>query len=306
MLVQKENLKIYLIKRCLIALLVICFAAILSFADTNKALTQKLDTLRNIHGVYTFAVIGDNRSGGDDYRDLVKRAMTYRPDFMVNTGDMVGSPKKNLWADFWEMSKPVTVPYFLTVGNHDVHDQNSEELYKEETDLPGNKLYYSFTVGDSLFVFLDSNIPGQERKITSEQYNWLEKMLSTSRAEHKFVFVHHPLYPDKGKGYHYGGSLDKYPEERDRLNALLVKYKVNIVFVGHEHLYSKKMVDGVMHVITGGGGAMLYATDNKGGFYHFILVTVNGNKVTGRAIDINGKVRDTFQLQEIGFSSAQL
>jgi len=296
MLAQKENLKIYLLKQCLMTLLVVCFAIGLSLADKNKTLTRELDTLRNIHGSFTFAVIGDTRSGGDDYSDLVKRAMTYRPDFMVNTGDMIGSPKKNLWADFWEMSRPVTVPYFLTVGNHDVNDLKSEKLYKEEVDLPGNELYYSFSVGNSLFIFLDSNIPGKEKKITGKQYEWLEKLLSTSGHKQEFVFVHHPLFPDEDVGHHYGGCLDKYPEKRDRLNTLLAKYKVNIVFVGHEHLYSKKMVDGVMHVITGGGGAMLYTTDDKGGFYHFILVTVNGNKVTGKVIDLNRKVRNTFQL----------
>ena len=50
-----------------------------------------------------------------------------------------------------------------------------------------------------------------------------------------------------------------------------------------------------MHVITGGGGAMLYAGEEEGGFYHFILVTVDGDKVKGEVIDIKGKVRDAFQ-----------
>ncbi len=81
-----------------------------------------------------------HRSGGDDYSELVKRVMQHKPDFMVNTGDMVPSPSKSRWNDFWEKSKPVTVPYFLTVGNHDVNDKKSEELYKE-VDLPDNKLY---------------------------------------------------------------------------------------------------------------------------------------------------------------------
>jgi predicted phosphodiesterase len=294
-MLTEEDLRMYL-KRCLIALLVVCFAAGASFAGTDRTSTQKIGTLRSIHGSFTFAVIGDTRSGGDDYSDLVKRAMTYGPDFMVNTGDMVGSPTEVSWADFRKLSEPVTAPYFLTVGNHDVNDLLSEKLYKDEVDLPGNELYYSFTAGDSLFVFLDSNIPGRERKITGEQYRWLEEVLSTSLKKHKFVFVHHPLYPDRRKGHHYGGSLDKYPDERDRLNALLVKCKTDIVFVGHEHLYSKKLAGGVMHIITGGGGAGLYTSDDKGGFYHFILVTVDGKKVTGRVIDINGKVRDTFQL----------
>ncbi len=278
-----------------ILLLIVCSAVVLSFAETHETLSQKLDALSKIQGSFTFAVIGDTRSGGDDYRKLIQRAMEYKPDFVVNTGDMVGSPNKKNWADFWEKSKPITVPYFLTVGNHDVHDEKSEELYKEEVDLPGNKLYYSFTAGNSLFIFLDSNIPGQDRKITGEQYKWLEQILSTSRHTHKFVFVHHPLYPEKGIGYHYGGSLDKYPKERDRLQTLFVKYKVTVVFAGHEHLYLRKLVDGVMEIITGGGGAMLYTGEEKGGFYHFIFVTVDGNKVEGKVIDINGKVKDTFQ-----------
>jgi 3',5'-cyclic AMP phosphodiesterase CpdA len=295
MLMEREGLQVCL-KRCLIALLVVCFTAGLSLAGSNKTSTGESNKPGSIRGSFTFAIIGDTRSGGKDYSNLVKRAMTYRPDFMINTGDMVSSPTENSWADFRKLSEPVTVPYFLTVGNHDVNDPDSEKLYKEEVDLPGNELYYSFTTGDSLFVFLDSNIPGRERKITGEQYRWLEEVLSTSLKKHQFIFIHHPLYPDREKGHHYGGSLDKYPEERDRLAALLVKYKSDAIFVGHEHLYSKKTADGVMHIITGGGGAGLYTSDDKGGFYHFILVTVDGKKVTGKVIDINGKVRDTFQL----------
>jgi hypothetical protein len=149
---------------------------------------------------------------------------------------------------------------------------------------------------DALFVILDSNIPGQERKITDGQYKWLEQVLAAAGYEHKFVFVHHPLYPEKGKGHYYEESLDKYPADRDRLEALFAKYKVNIVFVGHEHLYLRKLMDGVMQIITGGGGAPLYTGEKEGGFYHFILVTVDGSKVTGKVIDINGKVRDTFGL----------
>ncbi len=282
-------------RRYLIALLIVCLTIGASFAGTHETLSHKLDRLSKLQGSFTFAVLGDTRSGGNDYSEIVRRVMEHRPDFVAHTGDMVNSPKKTLWADFWEQSRPITVPYFLTVGNHDVRDKKTEELYKEQVDLPGNKLYYSFAVGNSLFVFLDSNIPGQERKITGEQYAWLEQVLSTSGSEHTFVFVHHPLYPEKAAGYHYGGSLDRYPEERDRLEALFKKYRVTIVFTGHEHLYLRKKVDGVTHVITGGGGAMLYSEEEKGGFYHFVLVTVNGSEVKGEVIDIRGKVKDTFQ-----------
>ena len=292
---QKEGLVDYLIKGCLIPLTIVCLTVVQSFAETHDFI-QKLDALSKIKGSFTFAAIGDTRSGGDDYRVLVQRIMEYRPDFVVNTGDMVNFTNKTHWAKFSEESKAISVPYFLTVGNHDVHDEKSEELYKEQVDLPGNKLYYSFTVSDSLFIFLDSNIPGQDRKITGEQYKWLEQVLLTSSHTHKFVFVHHPLYPEKGIGWHYGGSLDKHPKERDRLQTLFVKYKVTMVFTGHEHIYLRKKVDGVTHIITGGGGALLYADEAEGGFYHFILLTVDENQVKGEVIDIKGNVKDTFQL----------
>lgn len=222
--------------------------------------------------------------------------MEHRPGFIVNLGDIVRSAKRASWVDFWERSKPIAVPYFLTVGNHDVHDEKSEELYKSQVDLPGDELYYSFTADDSIFIVLDSNIPGQDRRITGEQYKWLEGVLSTAGQRHTFVFLHHPLYPEEGRGHHYGGSLDKYPEERDRLQALFVKYNVTIVFAGHEHLYLRKVIAGVTEIITGGGGATLYAGEGKGGFHHFILVTVDGDSVKGEVIDINGKVKDTFQM----------
>ena len=49
-------------------------------------------------------------------------------------------------------------------------------------------------------------------------------------------------------------------------------------------------------IISGGGGAPLIAEDEQGGFFHFILVTVDGDTVSGKVIDLDGKVRDSFTL----------
>ncbi len=282
----------------LTTLLFVCLSVALSSAQTHGIPTQQLDALGKLQGSYTFAVIGDARNGGKVYRELAQRIMEHKPAFVINTGDMVFYSDKFLWGDFWDLSKPITVPYFFTVGNHDVDDKDSEDSYKEEVGFPSDKLYYSFSVGDAAFIFLDSSIPGQNRRITGKQYQWLEKTLSESGKKHKFVFVHHPLYPDKECGRHYGGCLDKYQKERDRLVELLKTNKVTIVFAGHEHFYLRNMVDGIMQITTGGGGAPLYTDENKGGFHHFILMTVDGDEVRGEVIDSVGKVKDTFQLRE--------
>jgi 3',5'-cyclic AMP phosphodiesterase CpdA len=281
---------------------VIALSAVLIFAATvsggqDQQIAQRLAALAKIGPRFSFAVIGDNRSGDDVYRKIVTIAVARKPDFIVNTGDMIATPgDRKQWATFWEMSRPIAMPYFLTVGNHDIHPEvkGSEETYKEQVDLPGNELFYSFAAGNSLFIILDSSVKGEEKKITGEQLKWLEGVLAGSRHKNKFVFVHHPLYPEPGRGRHHGNSLDRYKRDRDRLQSVFRKYGVAMVFNGHEHLYLRKSVEGIPHIITGGGGAPLYAAEDQGGFYHFIAVTVDGDRVTAEVVDINGKVRDGF------------
>jgi len=281
---------------CCAVMLCVMQAAI-AFAAQDQQIAQRLAALEKIQGKFTFVVLGDNRSGDAIYKKLVVMAMERKPEFVVNTGDMITTPGDiKEWDRFWAMSKPITVPYFLTVGNHDAHPKVplSEKIYKEQVDLPGNQLYYSFSAGNSLFVVLDSFQDDHERRINGAQLKWLEGVLSGSDKQHKFVFLHHPLYTEAGKGHHSGDCLDEYPADRDRLEALFVKSRVEAVFAGHEHFYQRKTVDGITHVITGGGGAPIYSKDEDGGFNHFIHVTVDGDKVSAEVVDISGKTRDRF------------
>lgn len=286
-----------LIGKLLIAVVLSFAVSSPAYAAQDQQIQQKLGALQKIQGKFSFIVIGDNRSGDDIYKKIVARAVDRKPDFIINTGDVITTPGNlQQWGIFWEMSKPITVPYFLTVGNHDAHPKvrDSEQIYKEQVDLPGNELYYSFAAGNSLFIILDSYINNQEKKVAGEQLKWLEGVLTSQGRKHTFVFIHHPLYPERGKGKHHGNSLDRYKDDRDRLQQLFKKHNVTMVFTGHEHMYLRKTVDGISHVITGGGGAPLYAADKDGGFYHFIQITVDRGKVNAEVVDINGKVRDRF------------
>jgi hypothetical protein len=276
--------------------LLLSAASVLSAAQ-DQQIRQKLAALEKIGPRFSFIVIGDNRSGDDIYRRIVSLAMRQSPAFIVNTGDMIATPgDMQQWARFWEMSRPVTVPYFLAVGNHDIHPKVpfSGKKYLEQVDLPGKELYYSFAAGNSLFIVLDSYLDDQEKMIAGEQRKWLEGVLAGSARKHKFVFVHHPLYTEKNKGKHHGNSMDRYKEERDALQALFVKHKVTMVFAGHEHLYLRKTVDGIPHIITGGGGAPLYGAEDEGGFHHLVRVRVDGDTVKTEVVDLNGNVRDRF------------
>lgn len=240
---------------------------------------------------FRFSVIGDNRSGDRIYAKIVEGVMRRKPDFVFNTGDLIPNPgNRKQWKNFWELSRPITVPYYLTVGNHDVDDHKSLRVWRDEVRLPGNETYYSVVHNDNLFVVLNTCDPDGDKKITGRQLAWLKKTLATKKYAHKFVFLHHPLFLWKGAS-HYGNSLDKYPELRDELHSLFKESGVDIVFAGHEHTYRRMDRDGVRYVITGGAGARLYS-----GFNNFVIVDVNGDFIQVKVYDKKEMVRDRFTM----------
>jgi hypothetical protein len=232
---------------------------------------------------FRFAVLGDNRGNPKVYKALLEKISSLAPDFAVNTGDLItNSGHLYQWEEFIDWSSGYDFPILPVVGNHDVDNARSEKMYRDIFSLPGEEVYYSFTYGNSQFIVLDSEIPGDIGSITGKQLEWLRQTLMNSSPAYRFAFFHRPMYADSLTGRHFGSCLDRYPQERDTLLALLKRYNVDIAFVGHEHLFRKSIYDGVMQIITGGAGAPLYAEEENGGFYHFILVSVEEEKIEGK------------------------
>jgi len=96
------------------------------------------------------------------------------------------------------------------------------------------------------------------------QYQWLKTTLETSNAKWKFVFIHQLIggYDKNGRGgvevanlYEWGGqNLDgvyEFDAQRPGWNMpihqLLVANHVTAVFHGHDHLFVKQELDGIMY-----------------------------------------------------------
>ncbi|MEP6668387.1 MAG: metallophosphoesterase [Chthoniobacter sp.] len=133
--------------------------------------------------------------------------------------------------------------------------------------------YYAWEWGDALFVVLDpfwystrqrGGDDNWSRTLGREQYDWLSTTLAHSRAKFRFVFLHH-LVGGLGKEarggmeaallYEWGGrnpdGTDVFQEKRPGwpmpIHELLVKNHVSIVFHGHDHLYAKQDLDGIIY-----------------------------------------------------------
>jgi len=112
--------------------------------------------------------------------------------------------------------------------------------------------------------------------MSQAQLRWLEAELQKSQNyKTRLVFCHIPLYdPRDGDKPH---SLK--PGEAAKLSALFKKYKVTHVFAGHIHSYYAGDWEGLPYTISGGAGAPLAGTDPQHYFYHYLKVSLQGDRV---------------------------
>ncbi|MGD9494724.1 MAG: metallophosphoesterase [Armatimonadota bacterium] len=231
---------------------------------------------------FSFVVFGDCRPGTREYSPILHAMATevggMNVAFVIGTGDYIeGSSNQTTvrrqWEGFFTGLAPLqahrAIPVAMATGNHDIMGvRRNAEIFLENFKY----LYFSFDYGGCHFIILDSESLGSEGKITGRQLQWLKQDLAAHQdAKFTFVALHRPLYPVNG---HVGSSLDEFPAERDALHALFVQQGVDAVFCGHEHLYNHQRRDGIEYFITGGAGAPLYATPERGGFHHYLLVSV--------------------------------
>jgi len=135
--------------------------------------------------------------------------------------------------------------------------------------------YYAFTWGDALFVMIDpywsspqtvDNQFGASREekpkrdlwnvtLGETQYQWFKHTLETSSAKYKFVFAHHVNGTGRGAieladTFEWGdaASLAAHrPGWEKTIHQLMVDNKVTIFFQGHDHIFARQELDGVIY-----------------------------------------------------------
>ena len=240
-----------------------------------------------------FAIIGDTRIGLTEtvYKKFLNTIDTQGINLIIHTGDVIDKPGNEAeWKRFLELTGNNKTLH-ITPGNHDINNNKSLKIYRQYIDKPP---YYAFSLDDTQFIILCTELPQEISRITGKQLDWLREELKKP-FQYRFVFLHKPPLPTTF-GQRYG--LDRYKEERDILYELLIKKKVNLVVAGHEHLYNRAAKDGITFVITGGGGAkLLTLKEEYGGFFHYIIAKRTKEGYVFTVYDMNGTIRDEFYIK---------
>jgi len=111
--------------------------------------------------------------------------------FFVSLGDNFRRPDHSSHiANFQKsFSSKITSPIFNAVGNHDIHGGKSRTSYEKYF---GNQYYYDFVYGNTLFIFLDSELNKGEIKGAQLDYfqNRVEHFLNKKDIRNVFIFSH--------------------------------------------------------------------------------------------------------------------
>ena len=265
--------------------------------DTKSVVTFfNTAPLRN--SPFSFVAMGDSRSYPETFSTIMEQVNKLKPDLIISMGDLVenGGKFKQWGSQYFEPAKSVIdhIPLISALGDHE-GDGDNGKLFKYffYPNMNVNRLWFSFDFGDAHFVSLDYRHPYDKDMI-----RWFKKDMAKTKAKWKFVYMHRPCYNLGGHRSAWGRKV--WP-------ALFRKFKVDIVFAGHSHLYERFFPVRpsyqprswpVTYITTGGAGAELYEIGHSNflakseSIHHFVYFRLNGDTLSMKAYSLSDSLFD--------------
>lgn len=193
---------------------------------------------------YHFASIGD--SGGDkELAWCLQRAHALGARFLLHLGDFnyqAGDYDRAI-----ELFNNSPLPVYVTIGNHDFHDNGA--LYGQFLSEIG-PLNNSFAIGKTRFANIDTaaNFLPYSAGIRGKLFEQLQQQDGFTET---VAFTHRPLHDPapEGGSHHDIGSVG----ERDWLIHALKTIDAPTLLSGHIHIFDRTQFNGIDNIIAGQG-----------------------------------------------------
>lgn len=258
------------------------------------------------NGPANIFIYGDTRSttaGHDAVTAAMIAAYTANPALQgiaLHTGDLVttGDSARN-WdhelfnPGYTNLSRFLAeIPLQVAMGNH----EGSGQLFAQLFPYPFTAgRYWSFDYGPVHVAMLDQYLLSGG-KLGPEQLAWLKTDLAGTARPWKLIVMHEPGW---SAGVHANNA-----DVQQNIQPLAKQYGA-LVVNGHNHFYSRAVVDGVNHITTGGGGAPLYTPNpDKPNVvlaeksYHYCTVSATPTALLFRAVRLDGSIIDSVTLKK--------
>ena len=226
-----------------------------------------------------FVAFGDYGAGGEDEWAVGRVAAAQQPAFTVVPGDnsyLISAPAlfdRNIFAPMRALL--AQGPFVATLGEHDIAWFGGADVARA-LGLPNGGDRYTFDYGPLRFIVLGL-------QADSADVAFVRTALARPGARHTYLVVHRP--PAAGNPV-----------------LAIARGRVTAVLAGHNHRYERRVIDGVLSLTVGTGGAPRSgdetltprSADALSSLAEFGLLRVDDapGRVTMTFIDAGGRVRD--------------
>jgi predicted phosphodiesterase len=278
----KSNTKYYVRLRYLYSGKVFAVTSATSFTTASAVNTANTNSIFAIQADPHM----DENSSAEIYNKTLDLIATSGAAFLIDLGDifmvdkLADKSEANIRAryvlmkGFYERLK--NVPLKIVLGNHDgelgYSNFNTKKYRAEYFPAQTSEVsYFAHVESNVLHIGLDPftytttnpKSDGWQWTLGKTQYDWLVNVLKNSKEQYKFIYIHHLLVGDAqsrggthiasfnewgGKNMDGSDGFEKMrPGWGKPIHQLLKENGVSIVFKGHDHLYVKEEMDGIIY-----------------------------------------------------------
>lgn len=240
---------------------------------------------------FQFAIVGD-RTGNHIpgvFKSAVGKLNLLQPEFVLSVGDLIEGKQKTgadelnaMWDEFNGMINKLDMPFFYTVGNHDI---TNEEMSKQWYARYGRS-YYHFLYRDVLFLCLCTEEQHYPRtggiSISDEQADYFRDVLEKNKdVRWTFVRMHKPVWEP---------VYTKEPVKNwEKIESMLSGRKYT-VFAGHNHKFNKTIRNGMRYYVLSATGARVGDVECR--FQHIVWVTMKEKEPVVAVLLLDGILSD--------------
>jgi acid phosphatase type 7 len=232
-------------------------------------------------------------------RALIQRILAEKPDAVLLNGDVPwhGGDRNDyeVYRTETQVWRDSNLRIFPALGNHEFAQcevpQCLGNWWAAFPKLKGRR-WYSVRIGAKIYAIAldsdDSLLP------ESEQLRWLQAQIASLPPEVEFVLIsmHHPPVADIQTRL----NVDHNPRPNEIALAQFLKTAAAagrarfVVAAGHIHNYERFLQDGVVYLVSGGGGAAPYPVDRAPDDlyqntdfpnYHYVKFVLDGKTLRG-------------------------
>lgn len=166
-------------------------------------------------------------------------------DFVVITGDLTDKGDIATYRDLKEILDDLTMPYYLTIGNHDTRE-NYIKVFADRFEY--DVFAQTSKVHDGkLFLFLDTKMGDLDGGgLCESRLKWLDAKLSLNESLPTYLFMHHPPFSI----YHQQMDDIGFKPKEAFWDTIKKSNFIKHIFFGHAHLLVSGIYDGIAYSCT--------------------------------------------------------